>query len=429
MTVVPETSGMGPSPEIPGAPADDVVISADNVSKMFKAYVTPWQKLRDALFPRLQGRLTELWALRDVSVRVSKGEVVGLIGGNGSGKTTLLRVLCGALEPTAGSVSVKGRISNMSELTAGFHQEFSGRLNANTKGRLLGFSPDTVDALMPKIIAFAGLSKHIDRPVKTYSSGMVARLAFSTIVHLDCDIYFIDEVLAVGDRTFQKKCLHTIRGLQERGKTVIVSSHSLGNLGSICRRIILLDEGRLLMDGPTEDVFRAYYEHTDLAMNRIENLGEVFDAQDSGARLDQVVAIRNVDFLDAQGEPSEIFDSGSPMTIRIELSMEQPVDNPLIRIQMYRNDGVWVCGSNNYRNGVHFGVLEGSTVIEAHCESMNLLAGDYYVSVGVWPDECTSLAAKTPYALHDRKYVLHVASKREDGGGLARLKCIWEKIA
>jgi len=356
--------------------------------------------------------------------------MVGLIGDNGSGKTTLFRVLCGALKPTAGSVRVVGRILNMSELTAGFHMEFTGRTNVYAKGQLCGLSASDVSGLMPDIVSFAGLQDHIDRPVKIYSSGMLARLAFSTTVHMEADIYLIDEVLSVGDRTFQRKCLDAIRKLHQAGKTVLISSHSLGDLGTICDRVILMDQGKVLEDGPTENVLKTYFEQTEARSARIDALRPLLDSRDARhVRGDHSVAIEDVQFFNAEGRVSGIFASGSSVTVRIKLFSREPLVDPLVRVQIHRNDGLFVCGTHSRRQGFELGPVHGEQTLEVRFDALNLIEGDYYVSVGLWPDEYRSFLSRTPLALHDRQHVIHVTSDRGDGAGVVRTQCRWRRIA
>jgi len=318
----------------------------------------------------------------------------------------------------------------MSELTAGFHMDLTGRTNVYAKGQLLGLSTKDISHLMGDITTYAGLQDHLDRPVKTYSSGMLARLAFSTTIHLDADIYLIDEVLSVGDRTFQRMCLDSIRTLHTEGKTMVISSHSLGDLGSICDRVILMDRGCIIEDGPTERVLKRYFEMSESESARITSFGSLLNAMDLDPQQgDRPVTIEHVQFLNAEGEATDIFPSGCPLTVRITFSCHQELCDPLIRVQLHRNDGLFVCGTHTKRHAFSLGHVRGRQIVELTIESLALIEGDYYVSVGIWPDEYRSFLARAPLALHDRRHIIHVTSQREDGAGIVRTQCGWRRLS
>jgi len=205
----------------------------------------------------LQARQT-LWALRNASLEVKQGEVVGIIGKNGSGKSTMLKILARITSPTEGSVHFRGRIGSMLEVGTGFHPELTGRENVYLNGAILGMRKREIDTRFDEIAAYSGVERFLDTPVKRYSSGMYVRLAFSVAAHMDSDILLIDEVLSVGDVDFQRKCLRTMHSLPETGKTILFVSHSLWAIRRLCSRVILLDGGRIIADGETEDVIKVY---------------------------------------------------------------------------------------------------------------------------------------------------------------------------
>jgi lipopolysaccharide transport system ATP-binding protein len=248
-------------------PADDVVIRVGGLSKCYTIYDRPQDRLKQSIVPRLQRLMgqapsrfyREFWALRDVGFEIRKGETVGIIGGNGAGKSTLLQLVCGTLHPTAGSVEIRGRVAALLELGSGFNHEFSGRENVYLNASLLGLSRQEIDARFPAILEFAGIGDFIDMPIKTYSSGMVVRLAFSVIAHVDADILIIDEALAVGDAFFVQKCMRFLRQFIETG-TVLFVSHDLGAVNNLCRRAIWLKEGRVRGIGSPKEITDAYIE-------------------------------------------------------------------------------------------------------------------------------------------------------------------------
>ena len=249
--------------------SSEIAIKVENLSKCYQIYDQPRDRLKQFVLPHLQrviGMQTrqyfrEFWALKNVSFGVRKGETVGIIGRNGSGKSTLLQMICGTLNPTSGDIQTQGRIAALLELGSGFNPEFTGRENIYLNGALLGLSKDEIDARFDNITAFADIGDFIEQPVKTYSSGMMVRLAFAVIAHVDADILVIDEALAVGDAVFTQKCMRFIRSFQQRG-TLLFVSHDMGSVTSLCHRGIWLDRGRLEIDEKAKNVCRAYLQQT-----------------------------------------------------------------------------------------------------------------------------------------------------------------------
>lgn len=407
----------------------DLAIEVRGLSKTFQVYSTPAQRLWAMVFHRSQERPTRIEPVRDIDLAVHRGETYGLIGLNGSGKTTLLRLIAGALDPTAGEITVRGRLSSMIELNAGFNPNLTGRENVVTKCRLLGLEEAEIGRRLEAIIDFSTLRDHIDRPIRIYSAGMLARLGFALTINLDFDILVVDEILAVGDLTFQQACLEAIRELKNRGRTILLSSHNLGELGSICHRVGLMENGRLGLQGEPEVVLKRYLEHCDELSGRIPGLDRMLDVNRPEEADRGRVRIVSVSFTDAAGEEREVFDSGQEMNLVLTLEATAPVENPLVRVQFFRNDGLWISGTNNFRHGLGLGRLNGRTTLQVTLGAVNLLEGDYYVSVGVWPDECVSLLARRPLALLDKRFIIRVRSRRTDGGGLIRHDYRWQRLA
>jgi len=244
-------------PSAPETPPDAAVaargetsfaVRATDVSKLYQIYDRPQDRLKQAFF-RQRRYFQEFWALRGVSIDVTRGETVGIIGRNGSGKSTLLQIICGTLQPTAGSVEVNGRVSALLELGSGFNPEFTGRENVYLNASILGLTREEVDAVYDDIAAFADIGDYIHQPTKTYSSGMVIRLAFAVAINVRPDILIVDEALAVGDEAFQRRCLARLDTLRDNGATVLFVSHSSGQVISLCDRVVLLDQGEKLFDG------------------------------------------------------------------------------------------------------------------------------------------------------------------------------------
>lgn len=234
-----------------------IAISLNNVSKCFKRYARPIDRLKQLVLPH-KNYAKEFWALKDISFEIMKGETVGVIGRNGAGKSTLLQIICQTLTPTSGDVTVNGRVSALLELGAGFNPEFTGRENVYMNGAIMGLSKQEVDERFDKVAAFADIQDFIDQPVKTYSSGMYVRLAFSSAIHVDPDILIVDEALSVGDMFFQAKCMSRMRKMMDSGVTVLFVSHDTSSVKALCQSGIFLENGKLKKVGKASDVVATY---------------------------------------------------------------------------------------------------------------------------------------------------------------------------
>ena len=288
-------------------PADDIAIRVTNLSKRYEIYANPRDRLKQFVLPRLQRQakqppkqyFREFWALKDVSFEVKKGETVGIIGRNGSGKSTLLQMICGTLTPTSGSIQTNGRIAALLELGSGFNPEFTGRENVYMNASVLGLSNEEIDTRFDEIVAFADIGDFIEQPVKTYSSGMYVRLAFSVIAYVNADILIIDEALAVGDVFFQQKCMRFLRTLQNNGGTVVFVSHDTAAVVSLCSNAILLSRGANAVLGKTSEICRMYIE--DIYAERIP--AEIIGLKETiGSSIDQSIRQLNSKSTTAQFE-------------------------------------------------------------------------------------------------------------------------------
>lgn len=249
---------------------NDISIKAEHISKRFKIYHDKPMTLKDRLIHNIKKNYTNFEVLDDISITIKKGEQVGLIGQNGSGKSTLLKLFTKILYPQSGNIQTYGKVSSLLELGAGFHPDFSGRENIYTNATIFGLSKAEIDGIINSVIEFSELENFIDNPVRTYSSGMYMRLAFSVAIHVNPDILLIDEILAVGDASFQKKCFDKIMDFKNKGVTIVIVSHDLSTIEKICDRIIWLDDGKIQMDGNPKEVIEAYYEKTFGKKNDLE---------------------------------------------------------------------------------------------------------------------------------------------------------------
>src|SRR5687768_9682281 len=288
----------------------DLAVHASNLTKHYRLYARPIDRLLELVTP--SPRHQTFAALEEVSFEIQRGETVGLIGQNGAGKSTLLKLLCGVSVPTSGLLETHGTIASILELGTGFHPEFTGRDNAALNAAILGLTPAEVRKRLPAILEFSELGSFIDRPVKTYSSGMYMRLAFSVAVNVDPDILVIDEALAVGDGHFQKKCVDKIRDFQEAGKTILFCSHALYYVSSICRRTLWLDQGRLMRYGPSLDVVHDY-ETFLLERDRAHPASEVAETRSP-------VRFQDITVCDKNGYIRDRFARGEDVHVRVRFT-------------------------------------------------------------------------------------------------------------
>ncbi|HEX8254474.1 MAG TPA: ABC transporter ATP-binding protein [Thermoanaerobaculia bacterium] len=294
-------------------------VRAEDVSKQYDVYKRPIDRLIEILTRRR--RHDAFQALDRVSFDVERGETVGIIGQNGAGKSTLLKLLCGVTRPTSGTFETHGTIASILELGTGFHPEFTGRDNAALNAAILGLSPADIRSRLPAILEFSELGSFLDRPVKTYSSGMYMRLAFSVAVNVDPDILVIDEALAVGDGHFQKKCIDKIREFQEAGKTILFCSHALYYITSICSRVLWLDRGRVMAFGPALDVV---HEYETFLLQRDRELPASETSAEAQVSASTPVRLREIVVCGRDGLPRDRFARGEDVHVRLRIEADDP---------------------------------------------------------------------------------------------------------
>ena len=344
-------------------------ITLQGVGKKFKSFDHPGDRVKELLTLGRRRYHKEYWALRDVSLSIRQGETFCIVGENGSGKTTLLKLIAGILQPTTGSIAVKGRLSALLELGSGFSPEFTGRENVFLNGAILGFSNKEIQERLDEIFAFAEIGEAVDQPLKTYSSGMVVRLAFAVAVQMDPDILVVDEALSVGDVYFSQRCMRKIHALRDRGVTVIFVSHNIGDVKALGDRTLWLERGRVVELGKTRDVAQrymaalvkkdaAYLKHESLSPRGTEDPApeppEVvadLPAQPNrhGDRRAQVLGIR---VTDEQGAKLSEVEAGKPIVARISVHAAELIRLPIVGIQIRDSGGVDLSGTNTSREGV-----------------------------------------------------------------------------
>ena len=290
----------------------EIAIAVDHVSKMYKLYDKPMDRLKESLGLSRQKKYKEHFALDDVSFQVHQGETVGIIGTNGSGKSTILKIITGVLNPTAGEVRVNGRISALLELGAGFNGEYSGIENVYLNGTMIGFSREEIDAKMDDILSFADIGEFVHQPVKTYSSGMFVRLAFAVAINIEPEILIVDEALSVGDVFFQAKCYRKFEEFKEMGKTILFVSHDLSSIGKYCDRVVLLNQGHKLAEGGAKDMVNLYRKVlvNQLDDDEAENPGENMESAPEEDSLQKEKLNLNPEVLEYGSKLAEIVDFG-----------------------------------------------------------------------------------------------------------------------
>jgi ABC-2 type transport system ATP-binding protein len=374
-------------------------IEVDAIGKRFRRY----RKRPSSIKARLGGGRTQaedFWALRDVSFEVPEGSTTGLIGPNGSGKSTLLRIIAGILRPTTGRVVTRGRIAALLELGAGFHAELTGRENVYLNASILGLSRAETDAVFGSIVDFAELEDFIDTQLKFYSSGMVVRLGFSVAVHVDPQILLVDEVLAVGDEAFQRKCLARIEQFQREGRTIVFVTHAADLVRQICDQAVMLEKGAIGASGDPDEVVRRFR----LLMLK----GDLAYATDEGTREVEIVGASLIREDGSSGERTRV---GETLTLQVDVQATRPVDDPVISFALHDEHNTFVFGTNTDWKGLRFRPFEGRKRIRFHLRSLPFVQGKYWVTIGVH-----SRDASVVYHVQEQRYSFVVEAGEENPG-------------
>lgn len=316
----------------------------------------------------------EFWALKDIDFEVRRGEVVGIIGRNGAGKSTLLKILSRITEPSAGRVEIKGRVASLLEVGTGFHPELTGRENIYLNGAILGMDRAEIRRKFDEIVGFAEVEKFLDTPVKRYSSGMYVRLAFAIAAHLEPEILIVDEVLAVGDAQFQKKCLGKMGDVSQTGRTVLFVSHDMGNITKLCEHAILLDEGRIELQGDVITVVGRYQSST-IAEAGYADLSNRGDRSGSGD-----AQFESIELLNHSGR-SSTFAFGSQMSIRTSIGVRKPLGDGHIAIAILSSDGIPVHTLENQNEGIVWQADAGKYLFQVTLEKVHLFPGSYVIDL------------------------------------------------
>lgn len=398
-------------------------IRVENLSKVF----TIQSERRDSVKERfIRGRskgIDHFKALDDVSFDVPRGTTFGLIGHNGSGKSTMLKILAGVYRPTSGQLLVDGRVSALLELGAGFHGELTGRENIYLNGAILGIGKQKIDRSIDEIIDFADIGEFIDSPVKFYSSGMYVRLGFAIAVNLDPEILIVDEIIAVGDEEFQRKCFDYLYRLRKQGTTIALVTHSMGLATDLCDQAIWLDHGKARMIGDVRDVVTHYLA----AVNEKEAAARARNEPDDGYGIsvgEQIprkgsgeVRMRSVEFLDGEGNPG-VLTAGTPCRVRMHFHAREPVREVELGLAFHHESGLILSGPNSRESGVLYDIEPGDGFADFLLDPMPLLPGTYMLTTAFVDKGHT-------YDYADREVTFNVRGTGMDGNGLLRISGSW----
>ncbi len=422
-------------------------IEVKNVTKSFKIYIDKGNTLKEKALFKQRRRYEERNVLKDISFEVEKGQAVGLIGHNGCGKSTTLKLLTKIMYPDSGSIVMRGRVSSLIELGAGFHEDMSGRENIYINASIFGLTRGEINKRMEDIIAFSELEEFIDNPVRTYSSGMYMRLAFSIAINVDADILLVDEILTVGDFNFQAKCFNRLREVKASGTTIVIVSHSMEQIEQICDRSIWIHDGKIRREGRPRDVHPEYLDfmgekRQELAWKEAENKEankeseETKETDNENFEESHVVnhdkpeekkkrwgngyaRIEKIVLLDRQGKEKSVFKTGDAVAIQITYKVNQKVEDAVFGIGIFRSDGIQCYGTNTRIDKQNKFDLTKDGVVQINVPAMSLMAGEYLLDVAIEAD----IGIAVDY--YKEAYRFEVFSDINDVG-IARIEHDWK---
>lgn len=364
-------------------------IEVEHITKHFRVYYDKGSELKEKMLFWKRNRYENRKVLDDISFTIKKGEAVGLIGKNGCGKSTTLKLLTKIIYPNGGSIEMNGRVSSLIELGAGFHPDMSGRENIYTNAAIFGLTKKQIDERLDDIIAFSELEEFIDNPVRTYSSGMYMRLAFSVAINVDADILLIDEILAVGDANFQAKCFNKLREIKAEGTTIVIVSHSLGQIEQICDRSIWIRDGHIELQGTPKDVHLEYLDYmNNERMDQVEKDHIREETKAARARLikrygDRKAAFTDIRLLDGNGQEQRTFKTGEPMVLDLNYHVTEKVVDCVFGFGIFRSDGLWCYGTNTRIDRVQNFDIDKDGNYKVFLDSVMLIPGEYWVDVTI----------------------------------------------
>lgn len=373
---------------------DDIAIKVENLSKVYRLYDHPLDRIKESLHPLGRKYHVDFPALQDVNFEVKKGEVVGVIGKNGSGKSTLLKILTGVLTPTSGKVMVNGKVSALLELGAGFNPELTGLENVYFSGTVMGFGREAMASRLDSILSFADIGQYIHQPVKTYSSGMFVRLAFAVAINVEPDILLVDEALAVGDLQFQRKCLEHFYRLMEQGVTILFVTHDMYTIRTFCSRAIYLVKGDCRFLGPSAEAVELYSYDLQCAERATLASTSAPETVPSQFVIDEVV------LEDASGSAVVEAETGQELFLRFHWHRIGSYDSDVSFVfNLYRHDDLYICGGTSLMDGQSPQSSKECGVVTVHFPKLPLLGGRYKFRVAVNDDRGFGVLAEARHAL------------------------------
>lgn len=404
----------------------DPIIKVEHLTKLYNLYKTPKDRIKEAFSITKKRYHDDFYALKDVCFEVNEGECFGIIGKNGSGKSTLLKIMTGVLGSTKGNVSINGRVSALLELGAGFNMEYTGIENIYLNGDIMGYSKEEIENRIPEILDFADIGDHVYQPVKTYSSGMFVRLAFALAINVDPEILIVDEALSVGDAFFQLKCYKKFTDFKKRGKTIIFVTHDLSSVIKYCDRVMVLNEGNKIDEGPSREMVDLYKKILVDQEKNIENSDEMIEVENrliSNVRLSENIIeygtkdaeIFELNCFDEKGKACQQIEKFSEIDICFRVKFNKEVHNPIVALTIKDIKGTEVCGTNNLLEGMDGFIALPDEIYEVSFkQKIALQSGSYFLSFG-----CTGLDVKGNFIVYHRLYdiiELSVLSEKDTVG-------------
>lgn len=375
---------------------DDIVVKVESISKCYYMYQKPEDRLKQMLLSKLpinKSFVKEFWALRDVSFEIKKGETLGIIGRNGSGKSTLLQLIANTLTPTSGSVTVNGRVSALLELGSGFNPEFTGRENVYLSGSIYGISKSEMAMKIGDILDFADIGEFIDQPVKTYSSGMFARLAFSVAINVDPDILIVDEILAVGDSAFQAKCNRAFHKLSDEGCTVLLVTQDPYMVRNFCSKALYLKKGNVIAYGNPTSVTDKYLREIEMAQSRDMAVEDGVITKEQSLEMNitsdlvegPLFRIDNVRLLDVHYKPVDKYSTGDDIILQFKyFNLAKSIKEKVVFVfSLYRHDDLYICGNTTLMDGLSPFTPKNEGIVEVRFPKIGLLSGNYKFRVAI----------------------------------------------
>ena len=402
---------------------NDIAIEVRNVTKSVKVYLDKGAQLKERLLFRKRSRYEERKVLRGISFDVKKGEAIGLIGHNGCGKSTTLKLLTRIMYPDEGTIKLKGRVSSLIELGAGFHPDMSGRENIYTNAAIFGLTKKEIDARIKDIVDFSELAEFIDNPVRTYSSGMYMRLAFSVAINVDADVLLIDEILAVGDANFQTKCFNKLKEIKAQGTTIVIVSHALGQIEQICDRAIWIHEGLIKAEGPPKEIDLEYLDYMSRKMqekNKSESDTEEVSEEETGKRWGSgEVRIKKVRSFAADGSEQKTFRTGEDIRLSIDYTVKKPVKDAVFGFGVFDMNGIQCYGTNTRIDKQPDITISENGTAEILMKNVELLAGEYNIDIAIEQGE------GIPIDYFRQAYRIQMISAMGDVG-VSRIEHTWK---